>query len=357
MHPYSSLPNRSFWSRSVSRSFSALEMVETGTSLISKDDRVVSAGSCFASNIVPYLDRDGFNYVRMETRHPWFVDLPDENLGYGKFSASYGNIYTPRQALQLLQRCLGIFHSEIDRWHADGEIIDVFRPGLRYRARSNAEFDALTSQHLQSTLNAFKAASVFIFTLGLTESWIDKKDGTVFPACPGTIAGTFDSSRHAFKNFSVDEIAADLLDFVSLIRTINPKVKFIITVSPVPLVATATERHVVVATTFSKSVLRVAADIVTNNAENCVYFPAYEIITGPQAPYEYFEPDRRNVSPFGVQAVMSVLLAACGQKDSLPLSTNFESSQQLPDLADLARSVSEAECDEMMSDCPDKTES
>jgi len=165
--------------------------------------------------------------------------------------------------LQLLQRCLGQFHPSEDRWQSPNGVIDPFRPGLRYPAASNREFDLLTAQHIERTLTGLRQANVFVFTLGLTEAWISTIDGAVFPACPGTVAGSFDPQRHAFKNFSVAEVVADLETFISLLRSINPEVRIILTVSPVPLVATATGRHVLAATLYSKSVLRAAAGEIT----------------------------------------------------------------------------------------------
>ena len=80
----------------------------------------------------------------------------------------------------------------------------------------------------------------------------------------------------------------------------NPRVKVILTVSPVPLVATAEEAHVLVATTLSKSVLRVAAEVVSARGRDVAYFPSYEIITGPQARGRYFAEDLRSVTDEGV---------------------------------------------------------
>ena len=58
----------------------------------------------------------------------------------------------------------------------------------------------MTRQHLDCVLAAFRQASVFVFTLGLTEAWVSRADGAVFPACPGTVAGSFDAGRHHFHN-------------------------------------------------------------------------------------------------------------------------------------------------------------
>ena len=76
--------------------------------------------------------------------------------------------------------------------------------------------------------------------------------------------------------------------------------------APVALVATISDRHVLAATTYSKSVLRVAAETVVQQNEGVDYFPSYEIITGPQSRGRYFAEDLRNVLPEGVAQVMKV---------------------------------------------------
>jgi hypothetical protein len=232
---------------------------------------------------------------------------------YDAFSARYGNIYTARQMVQLLERALGSFAPCENHWLAGESWIDPFRPGLKHPARSLVELRALTVQHLEAVYRAVAESTVLVFTLGLTEAWLSADDGAVFPACPGTVAGTFDPWRHSFHNFSVDEVEGDLVEMVRLARTINPSLKVILTVSPVPLVATASGRHVLVATTYSKSILRVAADLAARALPDVAYFPAYELVTGPQA--DAFAPDRRNVSESAVAEVMEAFFVSFGLDD------------------------------------------
>jgi hypothetical protein len=183
---------------------------------------------------------------------------------------------------------------------------------------------------------------------------VSRLDGTVFPACPGTVAGSFDPERHQFKNFSVSEIVADLNEFVLLLRTVNPRVRLIITVSPVPLVATATGTHVLSASIYSKSVLRVAAREICISHPDITYFPAYEIVTGPQAPENFFESDRRSVSQAGVEAVMSAMLAHCEIEGSdEPPSIRrplYQETGNEAAAAELSKLIAEAECEEAMAD-------
>ena len=46
----------------------------------------------------------------------------------------------------------------------------------------------------------FESLDVVIFTLGLTEMWIDKNSGTVFPTAPRTIVGEFNPKLFKFQN-------------------------------------------------------------------------------------------------------------------------------------------------------------
>jgi hypothetical protein len=352
-HPYKKFPTRAFWKRSVSSGWD-VESVPSGERLIRAGDQVASAGSCFASNIVPYIEQAGFKYLRFAGGHRAFGKLAEDNFGYTKFSAGYGNIYTVRQAGQMLKRTLGRFKPNEDRWILGEDlIVDPFRPGLKYPASSDREYDLLTAQHFHSVHEVFRTASVFVFTLGLTEAWISTIDGAVFPACPGTIRGEFDPVRHAFHNFTVAEITADLNEFILLAREINPSLRFVITVSPVPLVATATSEHVLTATTYSKSVLRVAAGEAARRHVDVSYFPAYEIVTGPQAPECFFESDRREPSVEAIREVMRAFLAHCDtsfrpDNQAQPaMATSAPTQSAASDQArELSRIVTEADCEE-----------
>jgi GSCFA family protein len=255
--------------------------------------------------------------------------------------------------LQLLRRCLRSFAPEEDRWVTPDAVLDPFRPGLRYPASTEREFEVLSARHLERTREGFEAADVFVFTLGLTEAWVSTRDGAVFPACPGTVAGHFDSARHRFVNFSASDVLSDLSAFLTEVKGVNPRLRTILTVSPVPLVATATGRHVLVATSYSKSVLRAAAGEIATKFPEVTYFPAYEIVTGPQAHPNSFEADRRTVSASAIREVMRAFLAACGRDSN---SLEREPEENAPDKAAarvsstaLSKALSEAECEEAVS--------
>ena len=139
-----------------------------------------------------------------------------------------------------------------------------------------------------------------------------------------------------------------------MLRKSNEQVRFIITVSPVPLVATATDSHVLLASTYSKSVLRVAAQQVAESVAGVTYFPAFEIVTGPQAPFEFFEADRRNVSEMAVAEVMKSLLFGLTSNEP-DAETSSSARVKLKNslgrrISEMSKRIARAECDEAMMD-------
>jgi hypothetical protein len=65
-------------------------------------------------------------------------------------------------------------------------------------------------------IQTIQTADVFIFTLGLTETWISAIDGAAFSAPPGYGAGECDPNRHLFHNSDVSENITHLERFLEL---------------------------------------------------------------------------------------------------------------------------------------------
>lgn len=310
-HPYQSLPGHCFWRRSVAGvAFDQVDPVVSGKFKIDTHDRVATAGSCFAQHIARHLRNSGFDYFVTETANPVVPAAAIEKFNYGVFSARYGNIYTARQLVQTLKRAYCLFSPSEDVWiREDGRLVDPFRPQIQPNGfASEAEYYADRLHHCAAVRKMVEQLDVFVFTLGLTEAWVSSTDGAVFPICPGVAGGTFDNSKYSFANFGVGEVIADLHEAIGFILVRNPQAKFILTVSPVPLIATAENRSALVSTTYSKSVLRVAAEEVSRAYDSVAYFPSYEVITGNHTRGRYFAEDLRSVTEDGVSHVMRLFM-------------------------------------------------
>lgn len=305
-NPYSNLGDHHFWRRAVSEvERFQFDPVVTTRFTIDTQDRVATAGSCFAQHISNRLSRIGFNYQLVESGE----DLPPDRrhaLNYGVFSARYGNIYTSRQLLQLFQECMGQRAVHKDVWQRDdGRYVDALRPQIDPDGFATPEeVRRQRGEHLAAVRTLFETCDVFVFTLGLTETWRSRNDGTVYPLAPGVSGGRYDAERHEFLNLNIHQVLADMQSFMNGLKSVNSNARMVLTVSPVPLIATYEDCNVLVATTYSKSVLRVAADILYRDNPWVEYFPSYEIITGNFSHGMYYEDDLRGINTLGVDHAM-----------------------------------------------------
>ncbi|KOT90725.1 GSCFA family protein [Streptomyces sp. NRRL F-5755] len=319
-NPYQSLPPRSFWRTAVAEPDPAdIGGLWTPKFAIGQDDVVLTAGSCFARHIGRALLERGMNWRDAEPAPPGLTEEERRARHYGVFSFRTGNIYTAAMLRQWLSWAHGETAPPDEVWTEDGRWYDPFRPAVDPEGHPTADaVRAAREATLAAVRGAVAEADCFVFTLGLTEAWVDRRDGTVQPVCPGTVRGAFDAGRYAFHNFTFDEVRRDLSHAIALARTVNPGLRVLLTVSPVPLTATATGGHALTATTYSKSVLRAVAGQLAQEHEDVDYFPAYEIVTGFPFKAGFFEPNLRTVTPEGVAFVMRQFFDALAQAPAAP---------------------------------------
>ena len=221
------------------RELAAIDPVLPPPWRIGSEAKIVTAGSCFAQHVARHLRDQGYPLFETEPAHPLMPARLAEAYGYGVYAARYGNIYTSRQLLQLWRRATGRMQPVEDCWQQDGGWFDPFRPTIQPGGFSSMrEYTEDRRQHFAAVRRAFSEMDVFVFTLGLTECWVSRLDGAAYPVCPGVAAGRFDAERHVLVNLGVQEVVEDLRAFISEVRAIKPRLRLILTVSPVPLAAT-----------------------------------------------------------------------------------------------------------------------
>jgi hypothetical protein len=99
-------------------------------------------------------------------------------------------------------------------------------------------------------------------------------------------------------------------------------------------------RHVLQATTYSKSVLRVAAEELVRQRPNVHYFASYEIITATRNTRAFIEADGRTIAGGGVDAAMAHFFETFGEDapvDAAPVAA-------MPN--DMPRRATSLVCDE-----------
>ena len=319
-NPYSALPETAFWRSAVAtKDALAISRLWNPKFNIQPHQKVVTFGSCFAQHIGRALRARGFQWYIAEHAPPGMSDANRVLYNYDLFSCRTGNIYTASLLKQWVGWALGETHPPEEYWVMGGRYFDPFRPAIEPDGFvSLKEMLASRDYAIAAFRRSIAAARYFVFTLGLTESWINAENRYEYPMCPGTVAGTFDPERHAFKNQNFEFVRTQLLDALARMRKFNKKLKVILTVSPVPLTATNSGRHVLTATMESKSVLRSVAGQLRNGHWWIDYFPSYEIISSPVFGGRFFEANLRSVSKAGVDFVMDSFFADLEAKFGAP---------------------------------------
>lgn len=357
-HPYSDAASHRLWRRAVSAFEANADPIVNFPFRISPSDKIVTAGGCFAPLIANRLQTAGYNFLVTEKAHPLLPEETAALFNYGRHSARYGSVHTARQLLQLLRRAYGRFEPIEDVWfEGDNKLVDPFRPLIQPDGFACIEEYRLDrAQHFAAVREAFETMDVFIYIFSMTECWENRKDGAVFPLCPGVAGGQFDESVHAFRNQDVGEVVSDMSLFLEELRDVNKNVRVILAVSPVQFIATGSDDHVLCASIYSKAVHRAACETITKCDPAVAYFPSYEIIAGPQTRGRYFDDDLRSVTDAGVDRVMDLFFkhvtdegaqwAASGNETRVEIGVKSEHVHY----AARAQSLTKSLCDAVLLD-------
>lgn len=210
--------------------------------LLGIDDSVYTLGSCFARELLRYLTKAGVSSKRV-----WIPSGLNNSFAILDFFS----------------------------WCATGQ--ETGR-GFRYDRLETGEIVEWKPEgERQAYVDEFAKAGAFVFTFGLAEVWEDKETGGVF--WRGVPEEIFDADRHVFRLSSVEENAANIRQIIEHCRAMNPDAPVVLTLSPVPLMATFRDVSCITADAVSKSVLRVALDLVMRDEREGVYYwPSYEVV-------------------------------------------------------------------------------
>ena len=195
-------------------------------------ERMLFVGSCFADNIGRRFVDDKFR----ATVNP------------------YGVMYNPAS----------IMHT-VKRW--TGELV---------AAQSEASD---SGSDVSQAIN--EAPQTAVFTLGTNHVYVLNETGEIVDNCRKRPQRLFTE-----RELSVDECADYLRDAVTMLRQINPSVRIIITVSPIRYA-----KYGFHGSQLSKATLLLAADKLTKEMDNVVYFPAYEIVNDELRDYRFYRED------------------------------------------------------------------
>ncbi len=206
--------------------------------LIAGDKPIVAMGSCFAQHIRQFLIRHG--------RLSEHVLIPE----------GLNNTFAIRQFVDWVEGRDDLVYS------------------YEKTATGMARWDL--DQDREAFRAAMSRAGGFIVTVGVAEVWRDRlTDGVYWRGVP---ADEYDPARHEHVLSTVEQNADNLRAIAAGLQRIAGDVPLVLTLSPVPLIATMREKTTIFAAdAVSKSTLRLAIEtVVRENDGRLRYWPSFE---------------------------------------------------------------------------------
>lgn len=235
------------------------------------DDRFFCIGSCFARNIEEWLIYNGITVLSKRLAFPKAEGVWRPNGAVNKFT-------THSMANEILWTTGARPLSPDLLYEAEDGVIDLqLCPGVRAVPAERAwERRRYLSEDYFARL---KHANVVVITLGLVEAWYDCQTDTYLNATPSYWTVRKQPGRFELRLLDFNENVDVLLDMIARVDAFGVPKKFIVTVSPVPLTMSFSGQDIILANTYSKSVLRAAAEVCRQTFANVDYFPSYENVT------------------------------------------------------------------------------
>lgn len=260
---------------------------------IAPGDTVMTLGSCFARNVEQHLAKLGCNIPALKFHVP-----PEEQRA--ERATNILNIFTPpifHQSMEWTEKIFlrdGIVRAEdcepFTFRVSNDQIIDL---GL-------ADTWPVTTKRLVERrqraydlyVKAFEA-DCFVITPGLIETWFDNDTGLYTNATPVRDRKMLDEKRFRFEVLSYEKCFQALMSTIEIIKKHNSRIKTLITVSPVPLNHTFSGKDIMLANSYSKSVLRVSCEAIADSSDSIDYFPSYEAVNFSR--FGVWQRDKRHV--------------------------------------------------------------
>jgi len=257
---------------------------------VAKDAKFFAIGSCFARNVEFSLRDKKFDVLSLD------LTLPDEVRQKVAYSPNEVMTKFTTHTMENELRC-AFTDLPIDHGFIEMNPPKVWNPQLHRIGELPRELQLETALAVRNTVRKVAEADVVFLTLGLTETWWDRETETPLNDAPIDWKFAKRTGRFEFRNSNFEQNRTSLMNVINLIREhSSTRPKFIVTVSPVPLLRTFSDQDIIVANSYSKSVLRAVAEEVHRSEEDVDYFPSYEMVTySPR--HLAWRHDQRHVEP------------------------------------------------------------
>ena len=270
--------------------------IKKGETLIDYHANLILLGSCFAENI-----GDKLSYYKFRSSvNPFGILFHAKAIETFLFMATQQEEYAEEDIF---------FYNE--QWHSFDAHSSLSSP-------DKLELLFNLNNGLINAYQRLKSATHIIITLGTSWVYRLKQLDMIVANCHKVPQKEFDKSL-----LSVDDNLKSLQTSVALLKSVNPKVKIIFTVSPV--------RHIKdgsVENTVSKSNLLSAVYNITKSHEDLDYFPSYEIMMDELRDYRFYKEDMIHPTSLAVDYIWQKFKDSWISEGSGQMMKNIEDIQK-----------------------------
>jgi hypothetical protein len=275
-----------------------------------KNVKIFTIGSCFAREIE-------FALISMNIKVLSAIFLDNSNeidlstFKLTKHASELLNRYSVPSMYQEIMNLLSrgnFLSNKLLYEQSEGKFIEAHYTGLMGELPYEKLFEFRSK--LTNALSARLIQSdVVILTLGLNEFWVDINSTLVLNTIPSFpfLKARANDLKVCFGRPS--EISDLLSQICTKLKEVNPNIKILITVSPVPLEYSFLADDVILENQAAKSVLYSAAIEMAFLYDFVDYFPSYECVNFSESSFAW-KPDKRHVQQEAVKSIMKLAISS-----------------------------------------------
>lgn len=266
--------------------------VEPFKEKISYNSKIMFIGSCFATSIG----------CRMN------------DLLFPTLINPFGVLYNPFSISQSINNLMATQLFTEEQLFNHGGLWGSFYHHSSFSSPSKEECLSKINHTLNEGRQFIISADFLVITLGTTWTYQHRKNRNVVANCHKFPSKDFDRIP-----MTEDEVMQMLAVAIIKLREKNPKLKVILTVSPIRHWKDGAVNNMV-----SKATLIMAAQKMSLSLHDCYYFPAFEIMMDDLRDYRFYAEDMIHPSSVAVDYIFEKFVAAAIDSESVKLVPEIE---------------------------------
>ena len=253
-------------------------MPSISASPIGLRDTIFTIGSCFADTIGNHLNDNKFKV----------------------WNNQFGSVYNPISIHRLLLFGLKNESPPSESYLQNEEVHLNYNFHSSHSALSQKELENKIVTSIREANEFLKNTNRIIITYGTAFVYRLKSTNEIVANCHKVPSANFAKSL-----LTEGEIIESFKNLYSKLKSINPKYKIILTVSPVRHLKDTLELNAV-----SKSILRLSCHSIVNQFSDVEYFPSYEILLDDLRDYRFYKTDRLHPTEEAIEYIWEKFVTA-----------------------------------------------